>query len=92
MNGFGGLATAAGLDEVSENISDLKDLTSDLIKSNERHGKDISVLSTMSKKVEECDKTLTMVSSQLTTQKIMIVDALKVSLGDNPIMADLLVI
>ena len=92
LNGFGPIATAAGLTEVSENASDMKDLNSDLIKSNARLGKDSSVLSAMSTKVEESVKTLAMVASQLTTQKIMIVDALKVGLGDNPIMADLLVI
>ena len=79
LNGFGGLATAADL---NENMDILKDRTSDLIQSSARLGKDISSISAMSSKVGECSKTLAIVSSQLSSQKNMIVDALKVCNDD----------
>ena len=83
LNGFGALATAADLRESSENIVILKDWTSDLISSTTRLSKDSHALTALSSKVDECTRTLAMVSSQLTTQKIMIVDALKVCLHDH---------
>ena len=79
LNGFGALATAAGLAEVAENMNVLKDRSSDLIMSTTRMGKDVSVVSSMKPKLDECSHSLALVTDQLNSQRNMIVDALKVS-------------
>ena len=78
LDGFAALATAAGLTEVSENINILKDRCSDLILSTTRMGKDVSLVPSLSTKLDECSRSLGLVTSQLSSQKILIVDALKV--------------
>ena len=78
LDGFAPLATAAGLAEVSETVNNLKDTCSDLIVSTTRMGNNISFVSSLSTKLDECTGGLGRVASQLDSQKAIIVDALKV--------------
>lgn len=78
LNGFDALATAAGLAEVIENVAILTDRTSDLILSTTRMGNDVSLVPSMSSRLDECARSLAMATSQLANQKTLIVDALKV--------------
>ena len=68
LDGFAPLATAAGLADVSETINNLKDTCSDLIVSTTRMGKDISLVSSLSSKLDDCAGGLGRVASQLASQ------------------------
>ena len=59
-------------------MSILKERSDDLVQSVTRFGSDLSTLSTIPSKIDQCATTLAAVSSQLASQNVLVVDALKV--------------